>query len=250
MSLNSSPGGGTQIPKYEGTVKPFSPFDKEKDAQGLRQAMKGLGTNESELIGILCRRTNEQRQQIKLSFKQCFGRDLIKDLKSELSGNFERVILAVMMPSADYDAECIRRAIKGLGTNDDALIEILCSRTNEELNAAKASYKTLFKREMEADINSDTSGDYKRLMNQMQNACRDPDSTPLDQGKATADAQAIYTAGEKKLGTDEETFRRIFATRSWPQLNLMFQEYQKLYHKVSVFILVGNVFYIFVAIAV
>ena len=231
MSLNSAPT--TQLPKYTGTVVPFSPFDKEKDAQGMRGAMKGLGTNEKEIIGILCKRTNEQRQQIKLSFKQCFGRDMIKDLKSELSGDFERVILAIMMPSADYDAECLRKAIKGLGTNDNALIEILCSRTNEELEAAKASYKTMFKRDLESDIRSDTSGDYGRLMNQMQNACRDPDSTPIDLAKAKADAQAIYTAGEKKLGTDEETFRRIFATRSWPQLNAMFQQYHQMYHKVG-----------------
>lgn len=229
MSLASTPKTG--LPKCEGTVKPFHPFDKEKDAQGLRSAMKGFGTNEKELIGILCRRTNEQRQQIKLCYKQCFGRDLLKDLASELSGDFERVILAIMMPSDEYDAECLRKSMKGLGTDDSTLIEILCSRSNEELNAAKEAYKRLFKRDLEADIRSDTSGDYGRLMNQMQNACRDPDSTPVDMNKARADAQAIYTAGEKQLGTDEETFRRVFATRSWPQLNAMFGEYHRNYHK-------------------
>ena len=228
--MSSSPASTAQ--KVKGTVVEFSPFDKEKDAQGLRHAMKGFGTNEKEIIGILCRRTNKQRQDIKLSYKQCFGRDLIKDLKSELSGNFEKVMLAIMMPSAEYDAECLRKSVKGMGTDDNALIEILCSRTNEELNDAKAAYKKLFNRDLEADIKSDTSGDYGRLMNQMQNACRDSDSAAVDQNKAKQDAQALYTAGEKKVGTDEETFRRIFATRSWPQLSAMFGQYHQMYHKV------------------
>jgi len=38
--------------------------------------------------------------------------DLIADLKSELSGNFERVILALMMPPAVYDAFELRNAMK------------------------------------------------------------------------------------------------------------------------------------------
>jgi hypothetical protein len=36
--------------------------------------MKGIGTNETVLIDILCRRTNQQRQQIALSFKTAYGK--------------------------------------------------------------------------------------------------------------------------------------------------------------------------------
>ena len=38
--------------------------------------------------------------------------DLIQDLKSELSGNFEKVILALMMTPAQYDAFELRSAMK------------------------------------------------------------------------------------------------------------------------------------------
>lgn len=41
----------------------------------------------------------------------CKLQDLIKDLKSELSGNFENVILALMTPTIEFDAEQLREAM-------------------------------------------------------------------------------------------------------------------------------------------
>lgn len=38
--------------------------------------------------------------------------DLVDDLKSELSGNFERVIVGMMMPTVLYDVQELRRAMK------------------------------------------------------------------------------------------------------------------------------------------
>lgn len=63
------------------------------------------------------------------------------DLKSELSGDFEKVILGLIMTPGDFDAFSIKAAVKGLGTDERALVEILCSRTNEEIQAMKVSYK-------------------------------------------------------------------------------------------------------------
>jgi len=38
--------------------------------------------------------------------------DLISELKSELSGNFEQVILALFMTPSEYDAQELRSAMK------------------------------------------------------------------------------------------------------------------------------------------
>lgn len=40
-----------------------------------------------------------------------YGKDLISDLKSELSGDFEDLILALMEPPAKYDALQMRKAM-------------------------------------------------------------------------------------------------------------------------------------------
>ena len=49
----------------------------------------------------------------------------------------------------------------------------------------------------------------------------------IDINQAKADAQALYKAGEGKIGTDESTFLRIFATRNYYQLRQVFREYQQ-----------------------
>ena len=66
--------------------------------------------------------------------------DLINELKSELSGNLEECILALLEPKVLYDAKSLRRAMKGAGTDERALIEILCTRTNAEIEEIKREY--------------------------------------------------------------------------------------------------------------
>ena len=53
------------------------------------------------------------------------------DLHSELGGHFRTAVLALMETKAVYDAQCLRNAMKGLGTDESVLIEILCTRTNQ-----------------------------------------------------------------------------------------------------------------------
>jgi len=51
-------------------------------------------------------------------------KDLIKDLKSELGGKFEKLILALMENPYEYLAHELNRAMKGIGTNEDVLTEV------------------------------------------------------------------------------------------------------------------------------
>lgn len=55
-------------------MKPVNPFDPKKDAEVLRKAMKGFGTDEKAIIQVLCNRTNAQRQEIAHQFKTLYGK--------------------------------------------------------------------------------------------------------------------------------------------------------------------------------
>ena len=41
-----------------------------------------------------------------------YGKDLIKELKSELSGHYEEAVLALLMPPAEFDAYQMHIAMK------------------------------------------------------------------------------------------------------------------------------------------
>ncbi len=69
-------------------------FNAEADAERLRKAMKGAGTDEQAIIEVFTKRSAKQRLQIALFFKTMYGKDLLKDLKSETSFNFKTLIEA------------------------------------------------------------------------------------------------------------------------------------------------------------
>lgn len=208
------------------TIRANPSFNAETAAQKLRDAMKGLGTNEQKIIEVLVSHNNAQRQEIKAKFKTMFGKDLIDDLKSELGGNFEDAVVAMMQDLPDFLAHELRRAMKGAGTDESMIIEILCARSNQEILAIKAAYKKLFSRDLEKDVVSETSGHFQRLMVSQVNASRS-ESPNVDGAKAAADAKAIYDAGAGQFGTDESAFNAVLCVTSYPQLYATFVEYQK-----------------------
>ncbi|KAE8630489.1 hypothetical protein XENTR_v10000839 [Xenopus tropicalis] len=210
--------------KSRGTIKDFPGFKPNDDAEALRKAMKGLGTDEETIIKILISRSNAQRQDIAVSFKTLFGRDLVDDLKSELSGKFEKLIVALMTPSPLYDAYELRHAMKGAGTCENTLIEILSSRTTEEVRHIKQVYKQEYGCELEDSITGDTSGYFQRMLVVLVQANRDPDSKVND-SLVEQDAQDLFKAGELKWGTDEEKFITILGTRSIHHLRKVFDKY-------------------------
>ncbi|XP_069098662.1 annexin A5 [Pleurodeles waltl] len=207
-----------------GTVQDSTNFNDKEDAEHLRKAMKGLGTDEDAIVKLLISRSNKQRQLIALTFKTLFGRDLIDDLKSELSGKFEALLLALMVPAHLYDASELRNAIKGLGTCEHVLIEIMASRTPAQVQHIKETYKKEYDSDLEQDIVGDTSGNFERLLVSLVQANRDPEGR-VDAGQVEKDAKALFDAGEKKWGTDEETFISILATRSVSHLRKVFDHY-------------------------
>ncbi|THD22380.1 Annexin [Fasciola hepatica] len=226
--IRGAGGGCNAIKPHEDifapTLRPFPNFNPSEDCERLRKAMKGLGTDEKAIIDIMGHRSFDQRTKIVLQFKTMYGKDLIKEFKSELSGHFYECVEALCYSPEDFDAIQLRKAVKGAGTDEDALIEILCSRTNEQIRKVKEAYTRLHGRDLEKDVVSDTSRYFKRIMVSLIQANRD-ESTTVDRAAARRDAEELYSAGEKKLGTDESKFIMILGSKSFAHLRAVFEEY-------------------------
>lgn len=54
--------------------------------------------------------------------------------------------------------------MKGLGTKESTLNRITITRSEIDLVQIKEAYNRLFNRELERDVSSETSGDYKKLL--------------------------------------------------------------------------------------
>ncbi|XP_078396005.1 annexin A13-like isoform X2 [Cetorhinus maximus] len=203
-------------------------FSEEGDAKRLKKACKGAGTDEVTIIKILASRSTEQRQKIKEKYRALYGKDLEKMLKGDLSGNLEKTVLALLDRPCEFDAKLLKEAMKGVGTHDDILIEILCTRANSQIAAMKEAYKQMFPSDLAIDVQSDTSGTLRKLLLSLIEADRD-EGFEINESLAEQDAKELHEAGENRWGTDELAFNTVLTKRNCMQLRATFKAYEILH---------------------
>jgi len=209
------------------TVFPAEDWDPELDAQTLRKSMKGWGTSESKIINVVVGRSWEQLKEVEVMYKTAFGRDLKEDLEDELSGNFQDVVVARFFSPPELDAWYLWKAMKGLGTRESVLVQVICTKTNEEIEALKTAYTEMFERDLVEDIEGETTGSFEKLLISLLQGRREEEKVGCS-CTAMKVAQEIFDAGEDCWGTDESVFNRIFALRSYDQLRKIFSAYFEL----------------------
>ncbi|XP_016393781.1 annexin A1-like [Sinocyclocheilus rhinocerous] len=181
--------GGQVETAYFGTVKPDPNFNGQNDAAKLKKAIETKGVDEATIVEVIAKRSNAQRQQIKVAYQQSTGKPLADALKKALKSDLEEVVLALLMTPTEYDAFEMKRAMKKLGTNEAVLNEILRTRSNKEITALKNTYKEVNRELLEENIKSDVKGDLETTLLALCKATRSKDHH-IDDGVATSDAKA------------------------------------------------------------
>ena len=231
MPINPGPMPVNPIPVVSGMVQgtgmPLGPYNAQAYCQMLHDAVHGVGTDEHVIINVICSTTSEQRAEIRRVYSSMFGKDLIKRLKEDLSGNFEDTVCGCFMTHPEYDAYCLYKAMKGIGTNEGVLIEIIGTRNNYELQQIKLCFESTYGKSLEKWVSSETSGYLKKLLIALLQ-CSRSENPVANLPMCQTDAQALYQAGEGRWGTDESTFIRIFAQRSPAELLMIANCYQQL----------------------
>ncbi|KAH6961213.1 hypothetical protein HG530_005001 [Fusarium avenaceum] len=206
-------------------------WDGGPDADALRKAMKGFGTDEKALISILANKDPLQIQAISDAFKQRHRRSLVADIQSETSSWFEKALVSLARGPLLSDVHALHDAMSGPGTKEVVLNDVLLGRSNADLNAIKSAYHHTFHDRLEDVVKGDLSFKTERHFMIVLGATRAEDAAPVDPRQVDDDIMQIYKATEGKMGTDEILVCSILSTRNDNQIRAISHGYKQKFNK-------------------
>ncbi|KAI0443679.1 hypothetical protein F4803DRAFT_514439 [Xylaria telfairii] len=228
------PGGaaGPPTPPSLGYGPPqIIQWDANPDAQALRMAMKGFGTDEKALVRVLANKDPLQIEALKAAYSRLFSRSLEKDIKSETSKYFELGLVAIVSGPLLHDVILLHSAMDGPGTKEKVLNDVLLGRSNADIRAIKGAYQRFANRSLESDVKGDLSMKTERHFMIVLGACRAEDSAPVIPQAIDQDVMEIYRATEGKMGTDEMLVCSILSTRNDNQIRAINQAYEQKFRR-------------------
>ncbi|KAJ5513658.1 hypothetical protein N7463_003210 [Penicillium fimorum] len=202
----------------------LAPGDFRHQADALRKAMKGFGTDEKALVAVLAQLDPLQMAAVRDTYSKHLGRDLFKDVKSETGGYFRDGLLAVLDGPLMHDVESLHDAIDGAGTKEWLLNDILLGRSNADINAIRTAYEMRYKRSLARDIEGDLSFKTSTLFTTILRAARHEESTPVNPQTIEADVRCL----QAKKNIKEVCV--IFAQASNAELRAISQSFESRYH--------------------
>ncbi|CZT41927.1 related to annexin XIV [Rhynchosporium secalis] len=207
------------------------PYDGIADADALRKAMKGIGTNEKALIAVLADKDPLQTAVLQRVYQERHTKNLINEVKSEVSGYFEDGLTAIIRGPLAQDVMLLLQATDGPGTKELVLNDVLLGRSNADMRAIKEAYTRTYRRSLEADIKADLSMKTERHFLMVLGATRNEESSPVIPQQIDQDVLEIYKATEGKMGTDELLVCQILTQRSNAQIAAIAHTYKQKYQR-------------------
>ncbi|KUI69071.1 Annexin A11 [Cytospora mali] len=204
-------------------------WDPAPSANALRKAMKGFGTNEKVLIDELADKDPFQIQAINDAFQRNHRRNLVSDIKDETSGWFEYGLVQLARGPLLADVHLLFDSMSGMGTKEKVLNDVLLGRSNADMNAIKSAYRHTFHKDLIAAVKDDLSLKTERHFEIVLSAQRAEDSAPLISADIDRDVDALYSATEGKVGTDEMRVCSILSVRNDNQIRAIAHAYKLRY---------------------
>lgn len=62
-------------------------------------------------------------------------------MKKELRGDFEQIVVWSFLDPAQVNAAALKKAMKGAGTDEQMLIDVICTSNNQDIQQIKAAFK-------------------------------------------------------------------------------------------------------------
>jgi len=183
-------------------------------------------SDKTKIVEFICKLNKEQRMKLKETYVASYGTELIKDLEKVLSGNVEKLVCGLIKSFIDFDAEQIYLSMKGLGTDEDTLSEMIATKPSRHLNKIKQRYPELYNETLENDIKGDTSDYYRNILIAMIQGGRSDNPYPNSQKMKDI---------VNKLNDDNENIKESFVSYlvncSYGEICTICREYEKIHNK-------------------
>jgi hypothetical protein len=114
--------------------------------------MRGWGTDEFTLTGLVCTIPENQSDAILQGYEKKYGTSLYDRIKGETSSSYQKALLFQVSNYAESRARAFHAAFEGWWTDQDQVIRVLLITTQIERRNINEAYKNLFKKTMSAHI--------------------------------------------------------------------------------------------------
>lgn len=127
-----------------------------------------------------------------------------------------KIAKAANASDARKDAEALHKAMRGVGTNEQVLVDIFGSRSRKHLQQVKKEFQDLYGKSLESWIKGDCSGNFERLL------------LDLCEERTELKCQYIHKA-TRGVGTDEGVIVQILCPCSDEKLKKINECYRRLF---------------------
>ena len=187
------------------------------------------GKDEEAMITFTLNHSTDQRIKLREDYQTKYSKDLLKDFEDNFKGEFKDCLVALYKSPAEYDADLLYNAMKGISSDKEVITEVLCFR-HDRIEDIKKKFQEKYGKELIPEVKSETSGEYQKTALLLLEGNRSTNSSPHLE-YCTKIAKELYDAGEGKIGTNEEVFIKYFTSLSPEELMLTCKEYHKNYKK-------------------
>ncbi|KAG2759428.1 hypothetical protein Pcac1_g28542 [Phytophthora cactorum] len=191
---------------HEGSNMESTTFSADIDAaaQEIQRVCTGTASDEAALASLLLSKTVEQRYLIWWRYRILYKQSLTVWVKS--TSDYGVLLQMLASPLEHVEAEILRKATKGLGTTEEWIYPVVMARSNSEIALLKKTFQEKYGEDLVKVLSGELSGDLKKvILTAMRGEVADFNASIHTSAKAAADADALYKAGEGRMGTDEMT---------------------------------------------
>ncbi|CAF0993983.1 unnamed protein product [Adineta steineri] len=127
---------------------------------------------------------------------------------------YQGTVFPIANFNPEADCQALGHAMKGAGTNERALIDIIANRSNVQRQQIKLHYKTMYGEDLVKKVSGELSGHFKETINALFDAPANYEAWALHEalhaGKEGAIREILLTRTNAEIRAINEAFKRIY----------------------------------------